>query len=91
MRLQAPDGGATLSLHIAGSMPPKIGTILYFECARLDEDFARLEAAGIKFDHPPQDQAWLWREAHFADPDGNRLCLYHAGKNRLDPPWRVKT
>jgi hypothetical protein len=23
------------------------------------------------------------------DPDGNILCLYHAGDNRRNPPWRL--
>ena len=42
------------------------------------------------FDSGPEDQTWLWREAWLRDPDGNRLCLYHAGNNRRFPPWRVK-
>jgi len=24
------------------------------------------------------------------DPDGNQLVLYYAGKNRKDPPWKIK-
>lgn len=51
----------------------------------------RLEAAGFGFEHAPIDQPWLWREAHLVDPDGNRLCLFHAGKNRLSPPWRLRS
>ena len=27
--------------------------------------------------------------AYLRDPDGNRLCLYFAGENRVNPPWRV--
>ena len=38
---------------------------------------------------PPVDQPWQWREARLRDPDGNRLCLFHAGENRLNPPWRL--
>lgn len=30
-----------------------------------------------------------WREAILLDPDGHRVFIYHAGENRLDPPWRV--
>jgi hypothetical protein len=37
-----------------------------------------------------RSQKVLWREAHLRDPDGNMLCLFYAGKNRLDPPWRLK-
>ena len=50
---------------------------------------AELEAKGIGFEQPPTDQAYLWREAVLRDPDGHRLFLYHAGVNRLDPPWRL--
>jgi hypothetical protein len=42
----------------------------------------------IVSDMPP-DQAWLWREAYLKDPDGNLICLYHAGANRRFPPWRI--
>jgi hypothetical protein len=31
----------------------------------------------------------LWREAYLHDPDGNVVCLYHAGENRRNPPWRM--
>ena len=27
---------------------------------------------------------------YLRDPAGNRITLYHAGENRLNPPWRVK-
>jgi catechol 2,3-dioxygenase-like lactoylglutathione lyase family enzyme len=90
VRLQAPEGGATLSLHLVERLPEGEGPILYLECADLDATYQRLVRAGITFAHAPKEQSWLWREAHFADPDGNRLCLYYAGVNRLNPPWRVK-
>jgi len=38
---------------------------------------------------PITDVATLWQEASFNDPDGHHLIVYHAGKNRLDPPWRL--
>ena len=37
----------------------------------------------------PERKDWLWTEAWFKDPAGNRVCLYRAGKNRRFPPWRV--
>ena len=46
-------------------------------------------AAGIAFTRLPTDERWLWREARLRDPDGNVLCLFHAGENRRHPPWRV--
>ncbi|MGL1724298.1 VOC family protein, partial [Vibrio parahaemolyticus] len=72
-------GGATMSLE-TGAVPT-----LFFECEDLDADVARLQAAGIAFDHLPVDQDWRWREARLRDPSGNHLCLYQAGENRRYP------
>lgn len=79
---------ATFSIHVADAVVPG-GTGLYFECDDLDSRVGKLKAAGVVFDSGPEDQRWLWREAWLRDPDGNRLCFYHAGEARLDPPWRV--
>ncbi|CAN5154663.1 hypothetical protein BH10PSE1_BH10PSE1_02550 [soil metagenome] len=79
---------ATFSIHVADVVRPN-GTGIYFESADLDERVASLKAAGFVFDNGPADQTWLWREAWLSDPDGNRLCLYLAGPNRIDPPWKV--
>jgi catechol 2,3-dioxygenase-like lactoylglutathione lyase family enzyme len=86
-RFLAPSGDATLSIHAGGS--PGTGAI-YLESETLDDDVARLQAAGIVFEAGPRDQDWLWREAWLVDPAGNRICLFHAGVNRIDPPWRLK-
>ena len=86
-RLLCP-GGATFSVHLAEA-PSSGGALIYFECDDLDARYARLADEGVVFDSPPTDQRWLWREARLSDPDGNRLCLYWAGENRVDPPWRV--
>ena len=82
-------GGATFSVHVADDVRPG-GTLIYFECEDLDARVAALKAGGVVFDSGPADQRWLWREARLRDPDGNRLCLYFAGENRVDPPWRLK-
>ena len=81
---------ATFSVHAVDSAPQPSGTVVYFECSSLDEQVAALEAKGIQFTHRPRDERWLWREARLLDPAGNVICLYHAGENRLNPPWRVK-
>ena len=81
-------GGATFSIHRVGGTAPG-GTMVYFECDDLDARVAALTAAGVVLDSDPEDQSWLWREARLRDPDGNRLCLYFAGENRVNPPWRV--
>lgn len=90
MRFLAPDGQATLSLHEASAPPSGDGVALYFECDDLDARVAALTQRGIVFETAIEDQPWLWREAWLRDPAGNRLCLFHAGPNRIDPPWRVK-
>lgn len=82
-------GGATFSVHLAEDVQPG-GTLVYFECDDLDARVAALKTGGVVFDSGPADQRWLWREARLCDPDGNRLCLYLAGENRVDPPWRLK-
>ena len=81
-------GGATFSIHLAGTVLPG-GAAIYFECDDLDARVADLIRAGVTFDTEPVDQRWLWREAWLRDPDGNRLCLYFAGENRVNPPWRL--
>lgn len=88
-RFQSPDGETSFSIHIADTVRSG-GATLYLESQDVDADHERLAAAGISFDSDLADQSWLWREAEFRDPDGHRWKLYHAGENRLDPPWRVK-
>ncbi len=90
-RLLMPDGGATFSLHVADGPISRSDVVIYFECDDLDERVARLCASGYVMSSMPVDQTWLWREAMLDDPDGQRICLYHAGVNRIDPPWRLVT
>ncbi len=89
VRFVCPEGDSTFSIHLVeGPLPSQ--TIVYFECEDLDERVTKLKADGIAFDQDPVDQPWLWREAHLRDPDGNPVCLYFAGENRVNPPWRLK-
>lgn len=87
-RFECPEGAATFSVHRVDALPTGQGVVVYFELDDLDERVAALAAAGLVFDQLPVDQSWLWREAQLRDPDGNRLILYRAGKNRKYPPWR---
>lgn len=86
-RFELPSGSATLSLHL-GERPGPGGPALYFEVENVDDRYRELCGKGVEFAAPPEDKSWLWREAWFADPAGNRLCLYHGGPNRRFPPWR---
>ena len=80
--------GATFSLHAFDTVLPS-QTVVYFECDDLDATYERLCKLGIEFNQAPKDQIWLWREAYLQDPDGNIICLYHAGHTRRFPPWRL--
>ncbi len=89
-RFECPEGEATFSLErVAGWDGGPAGPVVYFECAELDRVVADLEAAGVAFESGPRDQPWLWREARLRDSEGNRLCLFRAGRHRRDPPWRL--
>ncbi len=88
-RLECPDGEATLSVNEFPEHTPINNIGLYFECENLDEEVARLKSLGITFTQDPTDQAWLWRQAYTHDPNGNKICLFRAGENRKNPPWRV--
>ena len=92
-RLECPDGESTLSVNEAetravGSVPSSNIT-LYFECENLDAEVNRLKSIGLTFTQDPTDQPWLWREAYLKDPNGNKICLFRAGENRKNPPWRI--
>ena len=89
-RYECPDGVSTLSIHSSDQVLPSSSIVLYFERDDLDATVASLKAKGLSFESDPVDQDWLWREAYLLDPNGNRICLFHAGDNRKNPPWRVK-
>lgn len=88
-RFECPEGDATFSLHSVDASVASTGVVVYFECADLDARVERLLVAGFEFTRLPTDERWLWREARLNDPSGNVLCLFWAGTNRKNPPWRV--
>ena len=87
-RFRCPDGDSTFSIHRGEAKAG--GTTVYFECDDLDERVAALKGVGFVFASDAEDKAWLWREAELFDPGGNRVVLYSAGENRLNPPWRIE-
>lgn len=89
-RFECPDGDSTFSIHFYENFTPCEHLVIYFECDDLDEKVAELKHKGIEFETELVDQAWLWREIYLKDPSGNQICLFHAGENRQNPPWRVK-
>ncbi|MBL1430890.1 MAG: VOC family protein [Robiginitomaculum sp.] len=93
-RLSTPNGESTLSLQATNQPPNAASAKVYLEfesAQQLDQQVKRLVKLGSQFEMKPIDQTWLWREAWLKDPTGNRICLYFAGDNRLNPPWRVRS
>lgn len=91
LRFECPQGASTFSVHLVEKLPEGEGIYLYFECEDVDETVGKLMRKGIEIDELPSDKSWLWREARLKDPDQNQIILYYAGKNRKDPPWRIKS
>jgi len=90
-RFEMPEGGTSFSIEKVEGVGGSEWPLVWFESDRLDALVAELKAKGVAFESDPADMHYLWRVAHLRDPAGNRIALYHAGANRLDPPWRVKT
>ena len=65
--------------------------MVYFETNDLDSTVRALKDAGLVFESDPTDQSWLRREARLLDSDDHEICLYHAGENRLNPPWTLSS
>lgn len=89
-RFECVDGDATFSIHQVDRMPEGQTAIIYFEVETIAEKVAVLKKKGITFDTEITKQSWGWTEAKLKDPDGNPIIIYHAGKNRKNPQWRLK-
>jgi catechol 2,3-dioxygenase-like lactoylglutathione lyase family enzyme len=89
LRFECPEGESTFSVELVVDGPEHEQVTLYFETDDVDGVYQRLRAADIEFEQPPADMPWLWRESRLRDPDGHRLCLFHGGENRRNPPWRL--
>ncbi len=89
----SPDGTdpATLSLHQVSHIAGQEAARIYFEVDDLPGQVTRLAKVGIVTVEGPVHQPWLWFEAWYADPAGNHVCLYEAGRMRRFPPWRLDT
>lgn len=90
-RLLSPQGDTTLSLHPTTDQSSPPSASIHFEVDDVDRTVERLKGAGFSFVCDPVDQPYLWREAILLDPDGHRVFIYRAGKNRLEPPWRLQS
>ena len=88
-RFVCTEGNSTFSVSL-DERAVENPTVIYFEHEDLDDLVSALKAKGIAFDQDPADMSYLWREAILHDPSGNKIKLYWAGENRLQPPWRVE-
>jgi catechol 2,3-dioxygenase-like lactoylglutathione lyase family enzyme len=88
-RFSCPDGNSTFSLSLEKG-DVENHSVIYFEHENLDELYQSLIDRGISFEQPPTEQRYLWKEAVLHDPSGNKIKLYWAGENRLNPPWKVE-
>ncbi|ACA85339.1 VOC family protein [Shewanella woodyi] len=88
-RFECSDGHASFSLSLQPEEQRNYG-VIYFEHQNLDQLVAQLIEKGFHFDQMPTMESYLWREAVLHDPSGNKIKLYWAGENRLNPPWRVQ-
>ena len=89
-RFALPDGDASFSLQYRPGYVAAQGIHLYFEVDDVEATYKDLQSKGITFISPPEMKSWLWNEAHLLDPDENYLIIFHAGDNRLNPPWRLR-
>lgn len=88
VRFACPVGNSTFSLSLNTGEFEK-GAIIYFEHEQLDDWVKEIKSKGIQFEQEPRDEKYLWREALLVDPSANKIKLYWAGDNRLNPPWKV--
>jgi len=88
-RFSCPEGNATFSLSLE-SDELENSSVIYFEHEKLDELCADLSQRAFQFEQLPTEQRYLWKEAILKDPSGNKIKLYWAGENRLNPPWKVE-
>ncbi|WP_296377931.1 VOC family protein [Winogradskyella sp.] len=90
VRFECPNGDSTFSIHKVDTLPKGDAIVLYFEVQNLKKEVENLKQKGIRFSTKIIEQSWLWNEAHLSDLDGNKIIIFHAGKNRKSPPWRIK-
>lgn len=88
-RFECPNGSSSFSVSLEDGESNN-GAVIYFENENLDELVNQLVEKGFIFEQMPTDMSYLWREAILYDPSHNKIKLFWAGENRLNPPWRVE-
>ena len=90
VRFVCPDGDSTLSFMKLRMIHNRSNIVLYFECEDLDREVEGLKNLGLQFEQEPADQDVALARSVSRDPNGNKICLFFAGENRQNPPWRVE-
>ena len=89
VRFECPNGESTFSIHSVDALPDGNKITLYFEVDNLSKTVSEFKEKGVTFNTEITEQPWLWTDVNLNDPDGHLLIIYHAGKNRKNPPWRI--
>lgn len=86
------EGDETISIEHRPARPTPAAQIGIEHPSReaLDAYVTALIARGVTIAEGPLDRSWGWRDARVFDPDGHELMFFHAGANKLDPPWSVR-
>lgn len=87
-RFECPKGTSSFSLSLEDEKFNN-GAVIYFEHPELEQWVAELVDKGVEFEQLPTMERYLWKEAILLDPSNNKIKLYWAGENRLNPPWRI--
>lgn len=88
-RFESIEGDATFSVELANDTAVVNTVVIYFEVKNLTNAYNELLEKDFSFSGVPKKESWLWEEVRMTDPTGNKICIYHAGTNRKNPPWRV--
>lgn len=80
-------GSSTFSLEVKATVQAGDAKIC-FEVPDIQKSEKLLKELNVKFEGPI-DQSWLWKEIHLRDPDSHHLCIFEAGENRKNPPWKI--
>jgi hydroxymethylpyrimidine/phosphomethylpyrimidine kinase len=88
-RFEMMPGGSTLSIEVMEGANAAGSAEVFLACHDVDAEVAAAERRGIVFDQGLETRDYLWRQAGTRDPHGNRILLYHAGRNHRFPPWRI--
>jgi hydroxymethylpyrimidine/phosphomethylpyrimidine kinase len=88
-RFEMMPGGSTLSFEVMEGPNIAGSAQIFLACDDVDAAVAAAQARGIRFDQSLETRDYLWRHAGTLDPHGNRIMLYHAGRNHRFPPWRL--